>query len=48
MNTVYCSEMWRHANGYNRHYRIKVLLNVDEGIPLRHTVSKLNERRKAI
>ena len=30
MNTVYCSEMWRHANGYNRHYRIKVLLNVDE------------------
>jgi len=30
MNTVYCSEMWRHANEYNRHYRIKVLSNVDE------------------
>ena len=30
MNTGYCPEMSRDANGYNRYYRIKVLHNVAE------------------
>ena len=30
MNTGYCPETSKDANGYNRYYRIKVLLNVAE------------------
>lgn len=30
MNIRCCPEKWKHCNGLNRHYRIKVLLNVAE------------------
>ena len=46
INIGYCPETSKDANGYNRYYRIKVLLNVAEGIlkwSLRYIVLKLNE-----
>ena len=44
MNTGYCPETSKDANGYNRYYRIKVLLNVAEYVTsLRYTVLKLYE-----
>jgi len=45
VNTGHCPETSRDANGYNRYYRIKVLLNVAEVwvFSLRYTVPKLNE-----
>ena len=45
MNTGYCPETSKDANGYNRYYRIKVLLNVAEGIFLISTLYSAKAQR---
>ncbi|MPL58533.1 hypothetical protein SDC9_04067 [bioreactor metagenome] len=46
MNIGHCPETSKDANGLNRYYRIKVLLNVAEN-SLRHIVLKLNEEGRS-
>ena len=49
MNIGHCPETSKDANGLNRYYRIKVLLNVAEWFKtLRYTVPKLLRVEKVV